>query len=158
MEIIKQWSLTLVAAAAVSTLVLFIAPSGNAEKSVKAVVGIFVVAAVCSPLAGLFGGEEKLVFSPQSDFSFDADTVEEIYKEQIEKEMKSQIEDAAEEFGVRIISFEAEVGTDELGCIIIHKIVVDIDTENKADGDDFIRHIENKLGVTVAAAQPSGKD
>lgn len=158
MEVIKQWSLTLIAAAAVSTLILFIAPSGNAEKSVKAVVGIFVVAAVCSPLAGVLSGEEKPVFSFESDYAVDAVAVDEIYKEQIEKEIKSQVEQAAAEFGAEIISCEAEVSSDESGCIIIHKIVVDVDWENAADSDEFIRYIENRLGVAVDAAQPPGKD
>lgn len=158
MEVIKQWSLSLIAAAAVSTLILFIAPSGNAEKSVKAVVGIFVVAAVCSPLAGVFSGEEKLAFAFESDYAFDAVAVDEIYKEQIEKEIKSQIEQAAAEFGLRLTNCEAEISSDESGCIIIHKIVVGIDSGNSVDSDEFIRHIENRLGVTVVAAQPSGKD
>ena len=53
MDAVRQWAICLIAAAAAGTFAAAVIPGGSMEKTVKAVAGIFVVVAVCSPLAEL---------------------------------------------------------------------------------------------------------
>ena len=150
MDFVKQWALTLIATAAFSTLVVFLTPSGNAEKTIKAVVGIFVIVSVCSPLAdAVFEPENLFSFSfEQADAEF-GESVADSYSELLEESLHSQIDSVAQEFGVTLNSVEAEISADESGCIIIHNITVNAGGNDGSGAERFKEYLEKLLGLPV---------
>jgi len=150
MDFVKQWALTLIATAAFSTLVVFLTPSGNAEKTIRAVVGIFVIVSVCSPLAdAVFESENLFSFSfEQADTEF-GESVADSYSELLEESLHSQIDSAAQEFGVTLTSIEAEISAGESGCIIIHNITVNASGNGGSEAEGFTEYLEKLLGLPV---------
>lgn len=153
MDVLKEWALCLIAAAAVGTLATVIVPRGSMDKTVRAVVGIFVVAVVCSPLAEIKKSDFALdVFANSESVSFDNTYTEElnlritdICRETVEK----QIKEIAAENNITVSSIETDISVDAENCIIIHEINVYIDEEKSLFADSLSEKISEKLGVPV---------
>ena len=150
MDALKDWAICLIIGAAAATLVVSVSPRGSVDKTVRAVVGIFVVAAICTPLAKLL----KTDFSAENfgvyDFSVsEAENMKgyvlDIYKNEIQKRVIS----AAEDYGVTIEKIFISADIDAEGCIIIHKISIETDEPELAESSDFLRFVSQKTGFDV---------
>lgn len=120
------------------------------DKTVRAVVGIFVVAVICSPLAEM----KDANFSVQAfaEYEFETKNVE-VLREQVvsacRNAVKNQVADTARELEIEVKSIEAEMNINAENCIIIHKITVDIASDNSEKAKLFSEILQEKLGIPV---------
>ncbi len=153
MDFLKEWALCLIAAAAAGTLATVIVPRGSMDKTVRAVVGIFVVTVICSPLAGLKESDFTIdVFADSDSVSFDNTYTEELNSQIINicrETVEKQIKETAAEQNVAVASIEADISVDAENCIIIHKIKVGIDKNEFLSTDLLSEKFSEKLGVPV---------
>lgn len=151
MEYIKDVALCLIFAAAAGTLVTVIVPRGSMDKTVRAVVGIFVVAVICSPLTELDKAETIL----DAFEVYDEETVENLYTEDmseyitetLKENITLRIKEIVSEFGADAVSVNTEMSVDENDCINIHKIEVKIKNGNFIDKTRLSETISRNLGV-----------
>lgn len=156
MDILKSWALCLIAAAAAGTLATVIVPRGSMDKTVRAVIGIFVVAVICSPLAeikefDLFAdafSDYKAAFSDNSHTREMQDYMIEMMKNTVNSEIKK----IADEFKTEIKSVVCDISADNSNCINIHKIDIVINKSDYLDEEEFSDKISEKLGVPVSVA------
>lgn len=154
MDILKDWAMCLIAAAAAGTLATVVVPRGSMDKTVRAVVGIFVVAVICSPLAELDGqnlftdafGEYDDVFSADSYTREMQDYMIDLMKETVDSEIKK----TADELGAKIKSVVSDISVDGENCINIHKIDVVINKTDFLDKEELSDKISERLGVPVS--------
>ncbi len=153
MDILKNWALCLIAAAAAGTLATVIVPRGSMDKTVRAVVGIFVVAVICSPLAEIKDSDFSVeAFANFGETEYEnpyADDVRESMLSSFRKTVETRIKEIASELDVDVVSVMADVALDESGCINIHKIAVAIG-RNELTGIEYLSEIiSEKLGAPV---------
>lgn len=150
MDAFRQWILCIIFAAAAGTFACAVSPRGSTDKTVRAVVGIFVVSAICAPLSS-FDFEEIIL--PAFADSYNAETENEEIDDYIiyacKSAVESEIMQSASDFGIAVESIAADVGIDDDKCIIIHDIQIKIQTNKAGSKSDFLKSIEEKLGVTV---------
>ena len=148
MEALRQWAICLIIAAFAGAFVTVISPRGSMDKTVRAVAGVFVVAALCSPLAQLedfeFSFEEEDITYDENSFLPEAgEKLAEIYANTV----ADRVNEIASEAGTKTESVDADVSVDENGCIIIHKISVGISEPESAE--TLEKMLSEKLGVPV---------
>lgn len=145
MDEFRQWAICLIIAAVACTLVTVISPRGSVDKTVKAVAGVFVVAVICAPLADL----------PDFEFAFTDEKTTQSYDYEAEEKIvelygeavSQRVAELADEKGVQVISVETDVSLDENGCIIIHKIAVEVaDCDSE---EELEKSLSESLGATV---------
>ena len=52
LEVLRQWALSLIIASAAGTFAMVLSPRGSMDKTVRVVVGIFVVRGACAAVQG----------------------------------------------------------------------------------------------------------
>ncbi len=151
MDFLKNTALGLIAAAAAGTLATVIVPRGSMDKTLRAVVGIFVVAVICSPFAQI--SETELIdgaFVKSDEILSDDSYTAEMQEKMIgffNSEIDSNVKEIASELNINVVSVNSEITVDENHCINIHKIVVNIsDCETSAKESLSVKISEN-LGV-----------
>lgn len=150
MDALKQWALCLIIGAAAGTFVMAVSPRGSMDKTVRAVVGIFVVAAICSPLANLL--KDDLSTEAFADYETDIqsedmnDYVLEAFCNEVQKRVLSE----ADEWGIGIKEIFTDAEIDADNCIIIHKITVTAEEKNGQEIRNFSACLSEELGVAVA--------
>lgn len=150
MDVLRQWAVCLIIAAAAGTFAMAISPRGSMDKTVRAVVGIFVVAAICSPLTEL----KNFDFSVEAmaDYEYESANTEELYEQMIaacRNAVEAQVKNHASGIGAEVITVEAEISVDDTGCIIIHKITVEIADLSEKFKADLKEKLQSELGVPV---------
>ncbi|MBQ8763641.1 MAG: stage III sporulation protein AF [Clostridia bacterium] len=153
MDMLKEWALCLMAAAAAGTLAVVIVPRGSMDKTVRAVVGIFVVAVICAPLSEIENFDFSVeAFANYGEVPFDNTHIDDMNLQMInicKKAVEEQIKKTADEQNVTAISVEADISVDAENCIIIHKIDVCIDDGEFLSADLLSEKFSEKLGVPV---------
>lgn len=151
MDALRQWALCLIIGAAAGTFVMAISPRGSMDKTVRAVVGIFVVAAICSPLAGL--ADADFTLDAMADYEYEGqDSGEELQEYMLSvcrDAAEEQILSAAEDSGIRVDEIFINADIDANNCIIIHDITVTIGAEHSGKSAEFSKTLGENLGVTV---------
>lgn len=151
MDALRQWALCLIIAAAAGTFVMSVSPRGSMDKTVRAVVGIFVVAAICSPLAELI--KSDLTVEAMADYEYEADggaeDLQEYMLDVCREAAENQIVSAAEESGISVEEIFINADIDADNCIIIHGITVAVSAETADKSSDFSAVLEEALGVPV---------
>lgn len=150
MDELSQWALCLIIGAAAGTFVMAVSPRGSMDKTVRAVVGMFVVAAICSPLAELlkadFAADAFAVFENEMQNEDDMrDYLLEAYRTELEK----RIVTAARERGTEIEEIFISAYIDADDCIIIQEITVAVASEHSAQSGELSRFLSERLGVNV---------
>ncbi len=148
MDALRQWAICLIVAAFAGAFVTVISPRGSMDKTVRAVAGVFVVAALCSPLAEIKNfdfsfAEDEISYDEESFLPKAEDKLAEIYADAVAQRVK----ELTAETGTQTESVDAEVSVDENGCIIIHKISVGISEHGSAA--ELEKKLSEKLGVPV---------
>lgn len=153
MGYIRDVAFCLIFAAAAGTLVTVIVPRGSMDKTVRAVVGIFVVAVICSPLTGLDKPKMILDAFAVSDEADVENSYTENTREYMTKALKEnitlQIKEIVSGFGADTLSVNAEISVDEDDCINIHRIEVIIKNGNFVDKTELSETVSRNLGVPV---------
>ncbi len=153
MDFLKDSALCLIAAAAVGTLATVIVPRGSMDKTLRAVIGIFVVAVICLPIAEMSETEHvSETFANSFEVSSD-----EIYSEDMQEQMLgifestiiSSIKETASELNVNVVSINPEISVDENYCINIHKITVTISSCPSSLKEYLSVKISENLGVSA---------
>lgn len=120
------------------------------EKTVRAVVGIFVVSVICAPLAKF----DKSDFSVEAfaDYDYEHGNVQELHECMVsacKTAIENDIREAAEDFGVHLESVQMQVSVDDENCIIIHKIAIKTSGISEKNNEDLSEMLEKRLGVPV---------
>ncbi len=123
MDGLKQWLISLVFSSAAGTLITVISPKGSNEKTLKTVVGIFIISAVFLPLSKMNITDFSLP-ALAGGFEIEQDKNEDFVVEMLEEELFEKASETAQSFGCAIKSIEIDAEYDEENCIIIHKITV----------------------------------
>ena len=150
MDALRQWALCLIIGAAAGTFVMAISPRGSMDKTVRAVVGIFVVAAICAPIATLL--KEDIGTEAFADYEFEEHGEDELngyMLEMFRSETEKIILSTADEFDIAVkdICINAEI--DAENCIIIHSITVAVRMEDEPEKSSFSDTFFQKTGVRV---------
>lgn len=151
MDAIKSWAVSVIISALAGTVVSLLMPKGSMEKTMRAVIGVFMVSAVCLPLAQSDIAEEAEAVFSASDYGENrADSMEEYLVSEYENTVKEAVESAAEESVISDYEVFADISCNDSGCIIIHKITVEIGEEYFASKDAFETLLKEKLGFAVS--------
>ncbi len=153
MEMLKEISFCLVISAAAGTLVTVLVPRGAMDKTVRAVVGIFVLAAICSPFYEIGNGNSVSdAFADFGSYDFDESNAKDMNDALINTfvaALENRLENFAAEHGIRILSLDTDLYVDDEYCINIHKITVAIENCRLYDIEELSREISEELGIPV---------
>lgn len=152
MNELRAWVLCIIAAAAASTFAMAVSPRGAMDKTIRAVAGIFVVAAICTPLAGLLKSDFSLPAFAWINEDSDCGSEEEL-REYITETCKNaaerEIEETAGQLGIEIEQVTVDMNIDDDNCIIIHNISVKTKDYSSADPLGFAALLSERLGLQV---------
>ena len=150
MEVLRKWALCLIIGSVAGTFVMAISPRGSTDKTVRAVVGIFVVAVICSPLADLLNEDVSLNAFAGFEYTENEDTQASKYMlEMFCEETEKIISSVADEFDIDVEDIYINADIDADNCIIIREITVDIPAEYSSEKDGFTENLFQKTGVAV---------
>lgn len=150
MDAFRQWALCLIIAAAAGTFVCAVSPRGTAEKAVRTVAGIFVVATVCTPLTQLEKSDFDIpAFADSAVVSDFGESLKEQMLESCKKEVEKQLVAVAKRCSLTVCNIEMDAYIDEYNSIIIQNIHLEINSETPEAALRFQAEAENALGVPV---------
>lgn len=149
MDGLKQWALTLIIGGLAGTFAMAIAPNGAASKTLRTVIGIFIVMIICAPLTDLKDEDSFLpVFNESGDIS--ASDEEENLKEYMvsacRESVKTEIGKVASELGASVSNAEINMYIDDEYCIIIQDVLIKTDY---AHTGKLSSALSERLGVPV---------
>lgn len=152
MDGLRQWALCLIIGGAAGTFAMAVSPRGSMDKTMRAVVGIFIVAVICTPLVQLKNADEFLPAFNDFDSDFDLDEDESLKEYMVSvcrDAVKKEIESAAGELGIQTVSAEIDMNIDDEYCIIIQEILIRTASDSQAEKDEFSAALQERLGVPV---------
>lgn len=150
MDAFRQWALCIIIAAAAGTFACVISPKGSLDKTVRAVVGIFVVASICAPLSQLKNIESADYKFAVSDYDEDiTDSLSEYTLSACKSAVENEILSCAATYGIGVESMTVDAYIDKENCIIIQNIHVETHREDENKISGFSSEIEAKLGLHV---------
>ena len=116
----------------------------------RAVIGVFMVSAVCMPLADLKTNDKAVAaFSFEEYAENNVGNLDAYLVAECTDTVKVTVKEAAGKFGIGEYEVVADISKDENSCIIIHGITVEIYGVDDALKRDFEIYLGEKLGVTV---------
>lgn len=149
MDGLKQWALTLIIGGLAGTFVVALSPNGAASKTLRTVIGIFIVLTVCTPLSG-FADKDDFVSAFNGNGGYGSFDEEESLKEYLvsvcRDSAENEIRKTASELGIKAGNAEINLYIDEDCCIIIQEVLVR--TEG-GETEEFSALLEERLGVPV---------
>lgn len=129
MDSFKQWALCLIVGAAAGTLVIALSPRGSMDKTVRAVIGIFVVAVISAPFADMLKNSGTAEVFAAYDYSDGIENMSGFMLESFCESVKNELKKSASAIGIPLKEIYIEADIDTNNCIIIHKISVEIEPE-----------------------------
>lgn len=149
MEAVRQWAICLLASAVVGAFACIVMPNGSVEKTVKAVSGIFVIAALCSPLADLDMGEfTEITARTAGEDSVQAQALEDGTLDMCDAAIRDAIYDTARACGACVKEISVELDMND-NCIIIHNVTVELEEMQSEKTEDFGAAVREKLGFPI---------
>lgn len=149
MDSIRQWALCLVFSAAAGTLVTVISPRGSMEKTLRAVVGVFIVAAICTPLTKLSADGLTLSAFAFAEESAENEQLNEFILDEYKAETEKTILAVAKKRGITVGYIAVEMNINSDGCIIIHRITATVKEIPQKEKEEFTRELSDALGAEV---------
>ncbi len=153
MDMLKQWLISLVFAAVAGTLITVISPKGSTEKTLKTVVGIFMISAICSPLTELDSADFTLPAFAQNNFVANDEEINDYLAKALEAEVIRRISVCAEKMNIGIDDVVIEAETDEDNCIIIHNILIKIQNHEYESAQKAADALSEELGMPVTLTE-----
>ncbi len=148
MDSLKQWLISLAFSALGGTLITVVSPKGANDKTLKTVVGIFIISTVFLPVSELNVHQFSLSAFADS-VEYESDGNDELAFEMLEEELLQRITDIANECGCEIRNIEIDAEYDEGKCIIIHKIILNFTNGNEENILKTATETERILGVPI---------
>lgn len=137
---ISSWTGGIITAVIVVTILEMIIPKGNSKKYIKTIIGIYILYVIISPAIKLAGGKELKIndkdyekyfgMEKQNINTIEIMSIEENYKIELEKKLKSDVE----EMGYNVHKVNAELDLEKGG---ITSIVLVIDGKKKKEDKDI---------------------
>ncbi len=149
MDVFKEWALCLITAAAAGSVVCAISPRGSTDKTVRIVVGIFIVVTVCAPLTKLSETDSEYAFAASYDGADSGEALNELMLVNCQKAVEDELKIIAKKYGITIVAAEMNAYIDEYNCINIQSIQLEIAGENTGEISSFQSEAENISGVPV---------
>ncbi len=150
MDEFRQWALCLIIAAAAGAFVCAVSPRGTSDKAVRTVAGIFVVAAVCTPLTKLEKNDFDMpVFADSAGVSDCGESLKKQLLDSCKDAVGNRIEEIARKYSLTVCDVEINAYPDEHNSIIIQDIQLEIDSEIPENISHFKSEAEEVLGVPV---------
>lgn len=153
MDMLKQWLISLAFAAMAGTLISVISPKSSVEKTLKTVVGIFIISAICSPLTELESADFSLPVFAESNLVQPEEGINDYLAKALEAEVCSRLSECAKRLNVEIDGVVIEAETDEDGCIIIHKVVIKIQNYEYQSAQKAADALSEELGMPVTLTE-----
>ncbi len=157
MDFIKNTVLCLIAAASVGTVAMVLVPRGAMDKTLRAVIGIFVVAVVCSPLSELQNGNLTVnAFADFEESNFNKSYSEDMNSALINTfrtALDYSLNEIAAELKIEIASVDTDISVDDEQCIIIHEITITVTGSELYNMEELSRIISEKLGLPVDVSE-----
>ncbi|MGN0546104.1 MAG: stage III sporulation protein AF [Acutalibacteraceae bacterium] len=152
MDALKSWAVSLIAAAAAGTFAMIVSPRGSMDKTIRAVVGIFVVAAIFSPLTEL--KKDGKNFFEKEAFAFEEENeADEMLSDYLltacKNAVNSEIEKAADELSIPSYQSEIDAYVDDDNCIIIQNITINIPAEYIDKSEKLSVKASERIGAPV---------
>lgn len=168
-EWISTWAEQIIVAVIIATIIEMILPSGNNKKYIKAVIGVYVLFTIISPILGkvtnadfnninyekYFNELDTSQTISQSLATNNDRSVEEIYASNLKQDMKSKLKELGYEvdnISVNLeLTDEANYGKINQIVLILHKKDNDISSEeNKTNNTISVNKVEEvKIGNTA---------
>ena len=149
MEALRQWAISLIICGIGATIISLLSPRGTMEKTLRAVIGIFIVSTVCMPLAKLKNAEDILpAFSFESE-TYLSENLEEQMLDVCRETVGKVIDDTAKELNIAEYDVDADMQMNEEYCIIIQYIHISVYECDSVTTAKFESVLQNKLGVSV---------
>jgi len=126
MDSLKQWALCLIIGATAGTLVMALSPRGSTDKTVRAVVGIFIVAVIGAPFVNILKNSYTAEVFAAYDYADNGDDMSKFMLDSFCVTVKTEIENTASYIGIPLEKVQIEADIDAENCIIIHSISVEI--------------------------------
>ncbi|MBR2869568.1 MAG: stage III sporulation protein AF [Clostridia bacterium] len=150
MNILRQWAVSLIISGMAGAVISLLSPRGTMEKTLRAVIGIFMVSAVCSPLTDILKEDVLLSLPATEHVTVEADnSLNEYMLDSLNNTVEGTVKSAAATLGIADCEIGTDAYIDEYSCIIIRNIHITIPSEFSESADDFAEILEKKLGVTV---------
>lgn len=153
MDMLRQWLISLVFAAMAGTLISVVSPKGSGEKALKTVIGIFIIAAICSPLTELESSDFSLPVFAQNDSAYIDEDMNDYLAHALEKEVGSRLSDCAEQLNIEIEDVVIKAETDDNGCIIIHEVLIKIQNYEYESAQKAVGVLSEELGMPVTLTE-----
>ncbi len=150
MEAVRQWAICLLASAIAGAFACIVMPNGSVEKTVKAVSGIFVIAAVCSPLADLDTSEfaQAITQAAAVEYSIQTQTLKEGTLDMYDTAIREAIIGVAETCDVCVREITTKLDISD-NCIIIHNVTADLEDGENDKTEKFRAEVREKLGFSI---------
>ena len=150
MDAFKEWALSLIIAGMAGTLISLLSPRGTMEKTLRAVIGVFIVSAVVSPLSQILKEKSFLpTFAFENVISQADNSISEHMLDVCKSTVGTVISETADECGIDGYSVDADLDIGENNCIIIREICITIQNDDALKSSDFSAELEKKLGFPV---------
>lgn len=148
MEGLKRWLISLIFSSAAGALITVVSPKGSNDKTLKTVVGIFIISAIFLPLTQMNTSDFSLP-AFENGFEIERENGEDFVIEMMEEELYKTVSETAEEFGCGISGVEINAEYDEDNCIIIQEITVYYTHREAENISAAAAETEKRLGVPV---------
>lgn len=149
MNSFKQWAICLVIGAVAGTLVMVMSPRGSMDKTVRAIIGIFIVAVIGMPFADML----KSGYTAESFAVYDYNDVREDMRDfmldSFCESVKKELETVSSGFGVPLDKIFIEADIDANNCINIHKITAEICSGFSDKAVELSKILSEYAGVNV---------
>lgn len=150
MDAFRQWALCVIIAAAAGAFFFALSPRGAADKAMRAVTGIFVVASICAPLADVDIDKISVpAFAQMNTEHTDGTETYDLIFSACRDAAENEILSVAVQCGITVNSVALNAYYDNEKCIIIQDVRVNIQKADTKTQKTFLSAVEERLGVPV---------
>lgn len=129
METVRTWAMGICTAAVISAAVTALIPRGSLEKSVRAVVSVFLICSIVSPLIAYKGS-----YINESSIFIEEETEAALYDEiarQTENQIKRAVEDVLRKNGIQFEKVDIQLELKEEEIVVTSVSVINTNTASQ---------------------------
>lgn len=149
MDAFREWALCLIISAVAGGVVCAVSPRGATDKTVRTVIGIFIVVTVCTPLARLAKADFEYTFAASYNGEDSGEKLNELILENCKTAVENALKPVAEKYSISIVRVELNVFVDDNNRINIHNIHLEVSEEDSGNISLFQMEAEKISGVPV---------
>lgn len=131
-------------------MISLLSPRGSMEKTLRAVIGIFVVSAICTPLLKLKNTQAVLpAFVAEAVSDADTKSLESQIENACKNTIGKVIDDVMKSAEIENYEVETDVNMDENYCVIIQDVRIKIHSMSNSHVAEIEAIMQERLGVPV---------